>query len=122
MSSRSSKAKAPPSGAKNATRAESEKAVPPAMERAAVPSPDAEWLETDGLGGFASGTVSGIRTRREHALLLVAPAHALLVNGLDARVTMLRGMFDISSHHYDPDVVHPEGHRHIESFTSDPWP
>ncbi|TMA37779.1 MAG: hypothetical protein E6J79_09235, partial [Deltaproteobacteria bacterium] len=30
----------------------------------------AEWLEADGLGGFASGTVSGIRTRRYHALLL----------------------------------------------------
>ena len=24
--------------------------------------PNAEWLEADGLGGFASGTVSGIRT------------------------------------------------------------
>jgi glycogen debranching enzyme-like protein len=32
--------------------------------------PDAEWLEADGLGGFASGTVSGIRTRRYHALLI----------------------------------------------------
>ena len=31
-----------------------------------------EWLEADGLGGFASGTVSGIRTRRYHALLLTA--------------------------------------------------
>jgi len=28
-----------------------------------------EWLEADGLGGFASGTVSGIRIRRYHALL-----------------------------------------------------
>jgi hypothetical protein len=33
---------------------------------------DAEWLEADGLGGFASGTVSGVRTRRYHALLLPA--------------------------------------------------
>jgi glycogen debranching enzyme len=33
---------------------------------------DREWLEPDGLGGFASGTVSGIRTRRYHALLLTA--------------------------------------------------
>ena len=31
-----------------------------------------EWLEADGLGGFASGTVSGLRTRRYHALLLTA--------------------------------------------------
>ena len=32
----------------------------------------AEWLETDGMGGFASGSVCGQRTRRYHALLLVA--------------------------------------------------
>src|SRR5262249_2666863 len=31
-----------------------------------------EWLEADGLGGFASGTVCGIRTRRYHAILLAA--------------------------------------------------
>jgi hypothetical protein len=31
-----------------------------------------EWLEADGFGGFASGTVSGIRTRRYHASLLTA--------------------------------------------------
>jgi hypothetical protein len=31
-----------------------------------------EWLETDGLGGYASGTTLGINTRRYHALLLVA--------------------------------------------------
>jgi len=31
-----------------------------------------EWLETDGLGGFAMGTTDGIRTRRYHALLLAS--------------------------------------------------
>jgi hypothetical protein len=29
---------------------------------------NAEWIEADGLGGFASGTVSGIRSRRYHAI------------------------------------------------------
>ena len=47
-----------------------------------------EWLETDGLGGFASGTVCGIRTRRYHALLLAAAKpptdRMVLVNGFDA--------------------------------------
>jgi predicted glycogen debranching enzyme len=32
-----------------------------------------EWLETDGLGGFASGTVRGVRTRRYHGLLVGWP-------------------------------------------------
>src|SRR6476660_1141729 len=31
-----------------------------------------EWLVADGLGGYASGTVSGLRTRRYHALQVVA--------------------------------------------------
>src|SRR5438045_9539342 len=31
-----------------------------------------EWLVADGLGGFAMGTVSGLRTRRYHGLLVVA--------------------------------------------------
>ena len=31
---------------------------------------EAEWLEPDGLGGFALGTVGGIRTRRYHDLFL----------------------------------------------------
>ena len=49
---------------------------------------DREGLEADGLGGFASGTASGIRTRRYHALLLTATTpptgRVVLVNGFDA--------------------------------------
>ena len=89
-------------------------------------NPDAEWLEADGLGGFASGTVSGIRTRRYHALLLTAitpPADRMvLVNGFDARVETPRGTFAISSQRYGPDVVHPDGALRIESFEHEPWP
>ena len=33
-----------------------------------------EWLVADGAGGFASGTVSGLRTRRYHGLLVVPAA------------------------------------------------
>ena len=35
-----------------------------------------EWLVTDGLGGYAMGTVAGLRTRRYHGLLMVAGAAA----------------------------------------------
>src|SRR2546421_5759493 len=31
-----------------------------------------EWLVTNGLGGFASGTISGAITRRYHGLLIAA--------------------------------------------------
>lgn len=86
----------------------------------------AEWLEADGLGGFASGTVSGIRTRRYHALLLTAttpPAgRMVLANGFDAWVETSGGTFAISSQRYNPDVIHPDGASHIESFEYEPWP
>ena len=88
--------------------------------------PNAEWLEADGLGGFASGTVSGIRTRRYHALLLTAttpPAgRMVLANGFDAWVETPSGTFAISSQRYGPDVIHPDGASRIESFEYDPWP
>ena len=42
------------------------------MSTKVIPSLEAEWLEADGLGGFASGTVSAIRTRRYHGLLVPA--------------------------------------------------
>jgi len=88
--------------------------------------PNAEWLEADGLGGFASGTVSGIRTRRYHALLLTAitpPAgRMVLVNGFDAWVETPSGTFAISSQRFGPDVIHPDGASHIESFEYEPSP
>ncbi len=85
-----------------------------------------EWLETDGLGGFASGTERLVRTRRYHALLLTAtqpPAGRMaLVNGLDATVQTPGGSFALSAQRYAPDVTHPDGERWIESFTVGPWP
>jgi predicted glycogen debranching enzyme len=88
--------------------------------------PGAEWLEADGLGGFASGTVSGVRTRRYHALLLTSTqpptGRVVLVNGFDAHVTTPAGRFALSSQRYVPDVTHPDGATRITSFSDDPWP
>ncbi|MBL9134810.1 MAG: glycogen debranching enzyme family protein [Verrucomicrobiales bacterium] len=85
-----------------------------------------EWLETDGMGGFASGTVSGIRTRRYHAVLLSAcrpPAGRLvLVNGFDAMVRTATGAYALTTQRYAPGVDHPDGLSHLDSFELDPWP
>ena len=85
-----------------------------------------EWLETDGHGGFASGTVDGIRTRRYHSLLLTATnpptGRMVLVNGFDAWIETPRGRFALTSQRYAPDVIHPDGARHLENFSSEPWP
>src|SRR5215813_3781457 len=87
---------------------------------------EAEWLEADGVGGFASGTVSGRRTRRYHALLLTATTpptgRFVLVNGFDAWVETPAGRFALSSQHYTPDVIYPNGDQRIEAFTPEPWP
>jgi predicted glycogen debranching enzyme len=89
-----------------------------------------EWLEPDGLGGFASGTTAGLRTRRYHALLLTATTpptgRMVLVNGLDAWVEPgphrpgEREFF--SRQRYAPGLVAPESPATIESFEIDPWP
>jgi len=85
-----------------------------------------EWLEADGLGGFASGTVSGVRTRRYHALLLAATTpptgRFVLVNGLDAFVKTETGRYALSGQLYPGDVVQPDGPYRVESFRSEPWP
>jgi predicted glycogen debranching enzyme len=85
-----------------------------------------EWLEADGLGGFASGTVGGIRTRRYHALLLSAttsPAgRMVLVNGFDAWVETPSGKFMLSAQYYAPDITGGDGAKRIETFRGEPWP
>ncbi len=85
-----------------------------------------EWLEADGLGGFASGTTSGVRTRRYHALLLTATTpptgRVVLVNGFDAWVDTPAGSFAISSQRYSPDVRHPDGATRVAGFDGEPWP
>jgi predicted glycogen debranching enzyme len=85
-----------------------------------------EWLETDGLGGFASGTASGIRTRRYHALLLTAmtppTGRVVLVNGFDAWIATPNGKFALTSQRYAPEIISPDGANRIVDFTHKPWP
>ena len=95
------------------------------MSRELSPS-EAEWLETDGLGGFASGTVSGIRTRRYHGVLVPATTppgeRTVLVNGFEAWVEQPGALMPISSQRYNPDVIYPDGASRLVSFRTDPWP
>ena len=89
-------------------------------------NPETEWLESDGLGGFASGTVGGPRTRRYHALLCAAltppTGRCVLVNGFDAFVETDSGRFSLSSQRYLPDVTHPDGASRLVEWSGEPWP
>lgn len=85
-----------------------------------------EWLETDGLGGFASGTAGLVRTRRYHALLLTATTpptgRLVLVSGFDARVETAAGARALSAQRYVPNVQSPDGEQYIRQFSAEPWP
>jgi predicted glycogen debranching enzyme len=85
-----------------------------------------EWLVSDGLGGYASGTADGIRARRYHAFLIVAAPRDerrfTLVNDLELWVDTPTGAVALSSHRYAPNVIHPDGASRLTHFAAEPWP
>jgi predicted glycogen debranching enzyme len=84
-----------------------------------------EWLETNGLGGYASSTVLGINTRKYHSLLTAAvrpPVERMLVvSHLDETVIIGGVRLEIFSNEYE-ETVFPEGHRYLEEVRLDPYP
>lgn len=84
-----------------------------------------EWLETNGRGGFASGTVAGANTRRYHAVLLITRQppvdRFVLVNHLEEWVEFDGRVIPLSTNLY-PGAVHPAGYAACSKFSSTPWP
>ena len=80
-----------------------------------------EWLVTDGLGGYAMGTVSGLRTRRYHGLLVVATeppiGRRLGLASLDAVVVIGDQRIRLATHEWADSTVSPAGYRLLSSFT-----
>lgn len=79
-----------------------------------------EWLVTNGLGGYASGTVAGLLTRRYHGLLIAAlpPPHGrrLLLTRLDETVSYDGQAYALSNNRWSGGDVQPAGYRTLESF------
>jgi predicted glycogen debranching enzyme len=84
-----------------------------------------EWLEADGLGGFASGTRSGLRTRRYHGLLLCAlkppQDRRLLVQGFVAWLDTPAGRIELWPQAYAGGYLR-ERDGVLERFELEPWP
>ena len=82
-----------------------------------------EWLVTNGIGGYASGTLAGVNTRRYHGLLVAALAppvgRMVLVAGLGEFAVLDGRRYPLSSHEFGGGVVEPAGYRHLESFVVD---
>jgi predicted glycogen debranching enzyme len=79
-----------------------------------------EWLVADGAGGFAMGTVSGLRTRRYHGLLVVAvdgPGTRMLgLAALDPVLVVGDARFRLGTDEWASGVVDPRGHELLASF------
>lgn len=79
-----------------------------------------EWLVTDGAGGFAMGTVAGLRTRRYHGLLVVATeppiGRRLGLAALDPVLVIDGERHELATHRWASGATAPAGHRYLTSF------
>lgn len=84
-----------------------------------------EWLETNGLGGFASSTVVGLNTRRYHGLLTAATkppvGRMVLLSKFEETFGVNEKRYDLSANQY-PGVVQPRGFELQTGFRLDPFP
>ncbi len=78
-----------------------------------------EWLLTNGLGSFASGTVNDVRTRTYHGWLIAAmepPGNRqLLLSHLDASLE-IGGIVSLGTNFWGCGLVEPTGYHHLRSF------
>jgi len=79
-----------------------------------------EWLVTDGVGGYAMGTVAGLRTRRYHGLLVVAvgaPANRMLgLAALDPVLVVGDARYRLATDEWAGGTVDPRGYELLTSF------
>jgi predicted glycogen debranching enzyme len=84
-----------------------------------------EWLETNGLGGYAMSTVTGENTRRYHGLLVAATeppvGRAVLLSKLEEALLVKGRRIELSTNRF-PGTTHPEGFRFLIDFRMDPFP
>jgi len=84
-----------------------------------------EWIDTNGLGGYASSTAIGCHTRKYHGLLVAAlkqpKGRFVLLSKLETSLLHNGKEFHLSTNKY-PGVYHPTGHQFVESFEQDLCP
>lgn len=82
-----------------------------------------EWLVTNGVGGYASGTVGDMNTRRYHGLLMAAVSppvdRTLLVAKMDLTVRYGGKTTHLSCNEFIDGTVTPHGYLHLETFFMD---
>ncbi|MBL7741180.1 MAG: glycogen debranching enzyme family protein [Chitinophagaceae bacterium] len=85
-----------------------------------------EWLETNGLGGWASSSIIGANTRRYHGLLtaaIVPPAERMvLLSKLDETIVTGDKRTELGVNLYQHNVIAPTGHHYLSHFTKELFP
>ncbi len=85
-----------------------------------------EYLETNGLGGWSSSSITGAHTRRYHGLFVAAinppTDRMVLLSKLDETIVVGENRFELGCNLYDGDILHPNGNQYLESFTKDFFP
>jgi predicted glycogen debranching enzyme len=85
-----------------------------------IKSEEYEWLVTNGIGGYASGTISGMLTRRYHGLLVGALKppleRSLLLSKLDETAKYGEHHYPLHTNRWVDGIVEPSGYQNIESF------
>ncbi|MEO6733538.1 MAG: amylo-alpha-1,6-glucosidase [Ferruginibacter sp.] len=85
-----------------------------------------EWIETNGLGGWASSSIIGCNTRRYHGLLVAAtkpPAErTALVSKLDETIIINGSRYELGVNNYPNNTIHPTGNLYLQSFTKNFFP
>ncbi len=80
-----------------------------------------EWLVTNGIGGYASGTVAGLLTRRYHGLLVAALkpplGRTLMLAKLDETILYDTRSYSLHTNRWADGIVSPHGYQHIERFS-----
>lgn len=82
-----------------------------------------EWLVTNGLGGYASGTITGANTRRYHGLLAAAlkppAARVMTLAKLDEELVVDGTLYRLGTNEYESGTVYPEGYLFLDRFELD---
>ncbi|MGD1911400.1 MAG: amylo-alpha-1,6-glucosidase [Rivularia sp. (in: cyanobacteria)] len=85
-----------------------------------------EWLLTNGLGSFASGTVSDVRTRTYHGWLFAATSppsgRTLLMSHLEASLELPHGVMALGTNFWASGKIEPQGYKLLRSFDINPVP
>ncbi|MEM6628808.1 MAG: amylo-alpha-1,6-glucosidase [Bacteroidota bacterium] len=85
-----------------------------------------EWLETNGLGGYASSTLTCTNTRRYHGILVASlkppVERVVLLSKLDERIVQKNQVYQLGMNEYQGGILDPKGNMYLQNFQRNLFP